>query len=350
MSDSHSDKPIRRVRYLGRNPRGFDEKYKEHQPEKYPEDVAKVIAAGKTPAGTHRPIMVDEILRVLAPLPGQCALDCTMGYGGHAGAILTAIQPNGRLIGLDVDPIELPKTELRLRSLGYGDDSLRVHRTNFAAIGRIVATDAPNGVQMILADLGLSSMQIDDPTRGFTFKADGPLDMRMNPGRGRSAAALLSQLDATTFSQLMQDNSDEPKSLRIARAILDAHSRVAIETTYALAEIIRADVNSQKQPGADEANDTIRRVFQSLRIAVNDEFSVLDALLSQIPGCLTSGGRVAIMTFHSGEDRRVKNAFKQGYLRGDYSSIADEVTRPSMKEQRDNPRSTSAKLRFAVRS
>jgi len=349
MTEPDPERPPRRERYRGKNPRGFEQKYKEQQPEKYPLDIAKVLAGGRTPAGSHRPIMVREILEVLDPKPGDFVVDCTLGYGGHATSLLPAIQPHGHLLGLDADPIELPKTEARLRSLGYPNDSIAVHRTNFASLSQILAIEAPQGVQIILADLGLSSMQIDDPSRGFSFKADGPLDMRMNPLRGRSASKLLTALETESFALLLEINSDEQKAMRIARAILDAHARLPIDSTFKLAEVIRSSVTSQRQFDKDESNDTVRRVFQALRIEVNDEFSVLDALLKQIPECLVSGGRVAIMTFHSGEDRRVKHAFKQGLINGMYAKISDEIIRPSMQEQRANPRSSSAKLRFAVK-
>jgi len=325
------DKPKRRPRYPGRNPRQFFEKYKEHSPDRYPADVAKVIDAGKTPAGTHRPIMVREILEVLAPRPGDFAVDCTLGYGGHAEALLAAIQPGGRLLGLDVDPIELPKTEQRLRALGFGADSFSVIPSNFAGLAKAL----PEPADVLLADLGLSSMQIDNPERGFTFKYDGPLDLRMNPRRGQPASKLLADLDASRLSELLTENSDEPDAERLARALLYAPAT----TTMQLAAAVR-------KAGGDD--DTIRRVFQALRIAVNDEFGALDAFLRNIPFCLKPGGRVAILTFHSGEDRRVKQSFKAMYRDGVYASIADEVIRPSPEERRANPRSSSAKLRWAT--
>jgi len=193
----------RRVRYAGKNPRRFEDKYKERDPQRHADTVAKVIAAGKTPAGTHRPIMVAEILEVLAPKPGEVAVDCTLGYGGHAQEILARLQPNGRLLGLDADPIELPKTEARLRALGFDEKVFTAHRSNFAGLPQVLASvaavcdrredddnvrrsqTAATGADLILADLGVSSMQIDDPARGFSVKFSGPLDMRMNPQRGQ---------------------------------------------------------------------------------------------------------------------------------------------------------------------
>jgi 16S rRNA (cytosine1402-N4)-methyltransferase len=329
-SPDKPDKPSRRPRYPGRNPRHFTQKYKEHSPDRYPEEFARVIEAGKTPAGTHRPIMVREILEVVAPKPGDFAVDCTLGYGGHAEALLAAIQPGGKLIGLDVDPIELPKTELRLRTLGFGPERFTAIPSNFAGVAKLL----PEPADILLADLGLSSMQIDNPERGFTYKHDGPLDLRMNPRKGQPASALLAGLDPSGLSQLLADNSDEPDADRLARAILHAPAT----TTLQLAAAVR-------KAGGDE--DSIRRVFQALRIAVNDEFGALEALLRNIPFCLKPGGRVAILTFHSGEDRRVKKSFKAMYQDGVYSSIADDVIRSSPEERRANPRSSSAKLRWA---
>ena len=224
MIDPEPEKPRRRVRYRGKNPRRFHEKYKEHQPGRYPEQVARVMARGQTPAGTHRPIMVREILDVLSPRPGDVAVDCTLGYGGHAQELLAAVQPGGRLLGIDADPIELTKTEARLRTLGFPPDAVIVRRMNYAGVARFLADVAPDGADVLLADLGLSSMQIDDPSRGFTFKVDGPLDMRMDPTRGRTASDLLSTLDETGLARILAENSDEPDALELASAIL-ARSR-----------------------------------------------------------------------------------------------------------------------------
>jgi 16S rRNA (cytosine1402-N4)-methyltransferase len=327
------EKPKRRPRYRGRNPRHFSEKYKEHAPERYAADVAKVIAGGKTPAGTHRPVMVREIIEVLAPQPGELAVDCTLGYGGHATALLSALQPGGRLIGLDVDPIELPKTEARLRTLGFGPDTLTVHRTNFAGLTRVL----PEPADIVIADLGLSSMQMDNPERGFTYKYDGPLDLRMNPQRGKTASALLADIDEPAIAALLIENADEPNADRIAQAILQA----SVSTTTQLATVVR-------RTGGDD--DSVRRVFQALRIAVNDEFGALDAFLHNLSFCLKAGGRAAILTFHSGEERRVKKSFQSGERRGVYSEVAHEVLRATSEELRANPRSSSAKLRWARRS
>jgi 16S rRNA (cytosine1402-N4)-methyltransferase len=328
-----SEKSKRRPRYRGKNPRHFAEKYKELAPERYGDEIAKVIAGGKTPAGMHRPVMVREVLEVLAPQAGELAVDCTLGYGGHAVALLAALKPGGRLVGLDVDPIELPKTEARLRKLGFGPQAVTVQRTNFAGLARVLSEPA----DIVFADLGLSSMQMDDPARGFTYKYDGPLDLRMNPRRGLTAGALLTTLDELALAALLLENADEPEADRLAQAILQQ----PVSTTTQLAAAVR-------RAGGDD--DSIRRVFQALRIAVNDEFGALQAFLRSLPFCLKAGGRVAILTFHSGEDRRVKQSFLSGERNGVYSEIANEVRRPSSEEVRANPRSRSAKLRWARRS
>jgi 16S rRNA (cytosine1402-N4)-methyltransferase len=302
--------------------------------------VAKVLASGKTPAGTHRPIMVAEILEALAPRPGELAVDCTLGYGGHAREILARLQPGGRLVGLDADAIELPKTEARLRGVGFGPEMFTVVRSNFAGLPRILAEANLSGADCILADLGVSSMQLDDPARGFSTKGDGPLDMRMNPQRGFPAAALLEKTSPGALAKLLVENADEPRATELADAI--AGGRFA--TTRELADAIRAALPRMSK---DDGDLTVRRVFQALRIAVNDEFSALDTLLRHLPACLNPGGRVAILTFHSGEDRRVKKAFEVGWRDGIYAEIAREVIRPTPEERRNNLRSSPAKLRWA---
>ena len=332
----------RRPRYSGKNPRRFEDKYKERNPERFPETVAKVIASGKTPAGSHRPIMVAEILEVLAPAPGDTAADCTLGYGGHAREILARIQPGGRLLGLDADPIELPKTEARLRALGFTEEAFTVHRCNFAGLPQLLAAQGIDGLEILLADLGVSSMQIDDPARGFSVKLDGPLDMRMNPQRGQSAAALLEKIRPDALAELLAENADEPHAPALAPVLAGRN----FTRTSDLAAAIRAALPSLK---ADDLALSVRRVFQALRIAVNDEFSALDTLLRHLPACLKPGGRAAILTFHSGEDRRVKKAFEAGLASGDYAAIS-EVIRPTPAEIRANPRASSAKLRWARRA
>ena len=341
----------RRPRYAGKNPRRFEEKYKELNPERYAADVAKVLASGKTPAGTHRPIMVAEILEVLALQSGELAIDCTLGFGGHARELLARLKPGGRLIGLDVDPIEQPKTIARLRTAGFGEDVFTPVRSNFAGLSKVLAELGVAGTDAILADLGVSSMQIDDPARGFTFKTDCPLDLRLNPTRPPSASEWLAKISTEKLAAALTENADEPQAELLARELTARRSKTPFTRTLQLAETIRIILNLQKfrhDPKADD--DCVRRVFQALRIAVNDEFGALDMFLRQLPACLKSGGRVAILTFHSGEDRRVKHAFREGVRTGLYSSTNEEIIRASPEERRDNPRSSSAKLRWAVRA
>jgi 16S rRNA (cytosine1402-N4)-methyltransferase len=330
----------RRPRYSGTHPRRFEEKYKEHDPQRYTETVAKVLASGKTPAGTHRPIMVAEVLEALAPKPGELAVDCTLGYGGHAREILARLQPGGRLLGLDADPVELPRTEARLRAAGFGAETFLAVRSNFAGLPQALASANLTGADCILADLGVSSMQLDDPLRGFSVKLDGPLDMRMNPQRGFPASVLLEKTSPADLAELLQENADEPRAVELATALAGR----TFPTTKALAAGVRAAL---PRLGKDEAELTLRRVFQALRIAVNDEFSALEMLLRYLPACLNPGGRVAILTFHSGEDRRVKKSFEAGLREGVYAEIAQEITRPTPEERRENPRSSPAKLRWA---
>jgi 16S rRNA (cytosine1402-N4)-methyltransferase len=347
MSDNPAPEEVptpqhkRRVRYSGKNPRRFEDKYKERNPERYPEAVTKVLASGKTPAGTHRAIMVAEILEVLNPQPGEVAVDGTLGYGGHARELLPKLQPGGRLIGLDVDPIELPKAEARLRAVGFGSETFVTHRSNFAGLSKVLAAEQLAGVDIILADLGVSSMQLDDPARGFSIKLAGPLDMRMNPQRGQHASMLLQRIGAEDLTVLLEENADEPQATALAGALAGR----AFPTTTALAKAIRGALLRKVMD--DEIDNSIRRVFQALRIAVNEEFSALDSFLRNLSGCLNPGGRAAILTFHSGEDRRVKKAFEAGLLDNLYADIAEEVIRPTPAERHDNPRSSSAKLRWA---
>jgi 16S rRNA (cytosine1402-N4)-methyltransferase len=345
---TEAPRPKRRPRYSGTHPRKFSEKYKELNPEKYPETVAKVLAAGKTPAGMHRPIMVEEILRILEPKPGQTIVDCTLGYGGHTTELLQRLRPGGRLIALDTDPLEIARTEERLRAAGWSADELIFRNTNFAALPRTLAELRIEGADAILADLGVSSMQLDDPNRGFTFKIDGPLDLRLNPNKGRSAADWLGNTDRDELLRVLRENSDEKHAELIADAIAE---HLPIRTTRQLADTIKEALRTLPRAIREREGDApIRRTFQALRIAVNDEFGVLDQLLRVLPQCLTPGGRVAILTFHSGEDRRVKRSFQDGHRAGIYSSVADEPLRAAAAEVHANPRASSAKLRWATRA
>ena len=336
----------RRERYKGTHPRKFAEKYKELNPEQYPEDIQKIMARGATPAGSHRSICLTEVLGVLAPKPGEIAIDATLGHGGHALEILRALQPGGRLYGLDRDPLEIQKTEQRLRSEGFAADSFIPVQMNFAQISELAARENPEGVDIILADLGISSMQIDNPERGFSFKHDGPLDMRMDPDNGQSAADLLLELPEARLRQIIADNSDEDEAPVIARVI--TQRRGTIRSTRDLAQAVR-DATAARMNPEEETRKIIRRTFQALRIEVNGEFHSLDRLLASLPDCLKSGGRVALLCFHSGEGDRIERSFQEGLEERIYSSIAEEPIRPSAEEKRDNPRSSSARLHWAIR-
>lgn len=338
---------MRRRRYRGAHPRAFHDKYKELRPDRYPDEQQKVLASGRTPAGTHVPIMVEEVLACLHPAPGDVAVDCTLGAGGHAQAILERIRPQGRLIGLDVDPMELPRTEARLRAAGFGPEAFVARHATFAGLPKVLADEGVGGADVILADFGVSSMQFDNPDRGFSYKGVGPLDMRMNPQRGEPASRLIQRLDEDALARLLVEHADEPHAALLA-GLLKAQP---IETTHAAERILRLGLTAAL-PRLDKAEVkmSVRRTFQALRIAVNDEFGAIDALLRALPACLSPGGRVAVLTFHSGEDRRVKKAFQAGLRAGVYAAVADDVIRSGKDETFRNRRASSAKLRWAVRA
>ena len=337
----------RRRRYPGKSPRAFHDKYKELDPERYPADVQKVVASGRTPAGMHLPIMVDEVLGCLRPGAGDVAVDCTLGGGGHARALLDRVRPGGRVIGLDVDPLELPRTEARLRAAGFGPDVFVARHANFAGLPKVLGAEGLTKVDLVLADLGVSSMQFDNPDRGFSYKGVGPLDMRMNPLRGESAAQLIARSSEEELARLLEENADEPHAHLVARLL----KQQPLDTTHAVDRLLRAGLSAViPRLTKVDMKMSARRTFQALRIAVNDEFSALDALLRALPQCLAPGGRVAILTFHSGEDRRVKKAFRAGHRESVFSAVAEEVIRSTKEETFANRRAASAKLRWAVRA
>lgn len=393
----------RRVRYKGTHPRAFEEKYKEHDPEKYADTVAKVIEKGSTPAGMHIPIMVKEILDFLQIRPGQKGLDATLGYGGHTRKMLEKLTeasgtsgltdevyikddvqtkgdswknpeensednsrdnpadnpkevfrekaPEGHLYALDVDPIEIVKTGERLQKAGYGEEILTILQQNFANLEAIAKEYGP--FDFMLADLGVSSMQIDDPKRGFSYKADGPLDLRLDPQHGIPASQRLRELNREELIGMLVENSDEPYAEQIASQICKTFKKGgSMDTTTALREAIERALcflpeNKEKK---DILKKTCQRVFQALRIDVNSEFEVLEAFLNALPEALADGGRVAILTFHSGEDRLVKKAFQQYYREGIFEEIATDVIRPTAEECRQNGRARSTKMRWAIRA
>lgn len=340
----------RRVRYSGKYPKKFEEKYKEHNPEKYADTVAHVISKGSTPAGMHISIMVQEILDFLQIKPGQHGLDCTLGYGGHTRKMMEQLNGDGFVVGLDVDPIESKKTVQRNKDAGFGDDIFKFELINFANIDEVAAKHGK--FDFVLADLGVSSMQIDNPERGFSYKIDGPLDLRLDPEHGESAAERLHSITQDEFVGMMVENSDEPYAEEIADKVFRLMSQgVAMDTTTQLRETIEAALwKLPKDEKADAIKKSCARVFQALRIDVNSEFEVLYSFLDKLPGILNPGARVAILTFHSGEDRLVKKSFKELKRAGLYSDISSDVIRPSAEECRINPRSKSTKMRWAIKA
>jgi len=340
----------RRVRYSGTHPKAFQEKYKELQPEKYAEDVSKVIERGSTPAGMHRSICVKEILEFLQITPGQTGLDATLGYGGHTLEMLKCLDSNGCLFATDVDSFELPRTRERLERLGYGSDILKIRQMNFSEIDKIAVESGP--LNFVLADLGVSSMQIDNPERGFSFKKDGPLDLRLDPKKGESASERLKTISQDELQGMLIENADEPHAAEISRAIISIINKgIDIATTAQLKQIIaNALVFIPQKDRNEEVKKACQRCFQALRIDVNNEFEVLYEFLEKLPDVLASGGRVAILSFHSGEDRLVKKSFKRLLNEGVYREIAPEPIRPTSEECNSNSRARSAKLRWAIKA
>ena len=340
----------RRVRYSGTHPRKFSEKYKELNPEKYQDTIERVISKGSTPAGMHISICVQEILTFLQIQPGMKGLDATLGYGGHSRKMLEALQGRGHLYALDVDPIEIVKTTKRLREAGFSEEIFTPISENFANIDRVAEQYGP--FDFLLADLGVSSMQIDNPERGFSYKQEGPLDLRLNPESGEPASQRLRKMSREEIEGMLIDNSDEPYAAEIARAIAGRNRKgQKIDTTTKLAELIGETLAFLPEKERKEAvKKSCARVFQALRIDVNSEFEVLEAFLTKLPSCMAPGGRIAILTFHSGEDRLVKRAFKEGKKAGIYSEVAEDVIRPSSEECAKNPRAKSTKMRWAVRA
>ncbi|GAA0792362.1 16S rRNA (cytosine(1402)-N(4))-methyltransferase RsmH [Faecalicatena orotica] len=348
--DNQEQKHKRRPRYKGTHPRNYKEKYKELQPEKYADTIEKVIQKGSTPAGMHISICVREILDFLEIKQGQRGLDATLGYGGHTLEMLKCLEHEGHIYALDVDPIESAKTKERLENLGYGPDILTVKLLNFANVDQI-ASEA-GLFDFVLADLGVSSMQIDNPERGFSYKTDGPLDLRMNPEKGITAAERLRTIDVQELEGMLTENADEPYAALIAEAVVtEIQKGREIAATKDLRDIIAQTLDFLPAAEKKEAvKKSCQRTFQALRIDVNSEFEVLYEFLDKLPHILAPGGRAAILTFHSGEDRLVKKSFKQYQREGLYSEIAKDVIRPSAEECARNSRARSTKMRWAVRS
>lgn len=348
--DNQATKHKRRVRYKGTHPKSFKEKYKEHQPDKYGDTIEHVIKKGSTPAGMHIPICVNEILEFLQIKPGQIGLDATLGYGGHSSKMLECLDSKGHLYALDVDPIELPKTKDRLSKLGYGSDILTVKQLNYSEIDKI--SNEVGKFDFILADLGVSSMQIDNPERGFSYKKEGPLDLRLNPNKGISAAKRLRNISQSELEGMLIENADEPYAKEIAREIIiEVRRGNFISKTTQLQEIIKRALKFIPEKERNEAiKKSCQRSFQALRIDVNEEFEMLYSFLEKLPDVLAPNGKVAILSFHSGEDRLVKKSFKYFKKEGIYSDIARDIIRPSADECNRNARAKSTKMRWAIRA
>lgn len=340
----------RRVRYSGTHPRTYKEKYKEHHPEKYADTISKVISKGSTPAGMHISIMVKEILDFLDIKSGETGLDATLGYGGHTKEMLKCLNGKGHIYGLDVDPIESAKTKERLEKQGFGEDVLTVKLMNFKDIDKVA--EEAGKFDFILADLGVSSMQIDNPDRGFSYKVEGPLDLRLNPQKGISAAERIRNISVEELTGMLIENADEPYAEEIADAVVTRQKRgEKIVTTKDLQQVIEEALSFLPKGKQKEAvKKSCQRTFQALRIDVNQEYEVLYEFLEKLPRVLASGGRVAILTFHSGEDRLVKKSFKRFLKEGEYAEVSKDVIRPSQEECVKNPRARSTKMRWAIKA
>jgi 16S rRNA (cytosine1402-N4)-methyltransferase len=384
MMTSSSDNPTpdasgkrrRRVRYAGTHPRRFDERYKELNPQAHPEIQQHIREQGRTPAGTHVAIMVREVMDRLAVAGAKAVADCTLGYGGHAEEFIRCIaaaqpgkavvpsSPRPILVGMDVDGNQLGRTRTRLEDIAQRESpgvGLVFVRSNFAGLPKAMGLAGLDGFDAIFADLGVSSMQIDDPSRGFSYKADGPLDMRMDERVNQSAAEILATISQEELSAALAELADEPDHEAIAAAIVARRQGRPIRTTLELVEAImqakahRAQDRTARSTGGQSGQHSRKLhasalTFQALRMMVNDELGSLRQFLRVAPFCLRPGGRIGIISFHSGEDRLIKQAFRQGVRDGVYDSACDEVIRPSAQELRDNPRSSPAKLRWARRA
>jgi 16S rRNA (cytosine1402-N4)-methyltransferase len=307
-----------------------------------------------TPPGEHRPVLLDEVLRVLEVRPGAIVVDGTVGWAGHAVELLRRAGPGGRLIGLDLDADNLPRARERLTATG---SPFSLHHSNFAALPAILAAEGVSAVQGVLADLGMSSMQVDDAERGFSYVRDGPLDMRMDRSRGRSAAQVLATISEADLARALRELGDEPEAERIAAALVAARQRAPLERTSDVTRVIQEAVQPAQtktpwrlHPAPGRWNlHPAARTFQALRILVNRELANLEQLLRVLPDVLAPGGVAAIISFHSGEDRLVKASFRDGLRLGIYEAVADEPLRASFAEHTANPRARSAKLRWARR-
>lgn len=303
-----------------------------------------------TPAGQHRPVLLQGVMAALQPQPGEVMVDCTTGWAGHAVELLQRLGPDGMLIGFDFDAANLEQARPRLAAVGH---PFHLHHGNFAGLQQVLGERGFRGIDGLVADLGMSSMQVDDPQRGFSYAREGPLDMRMDPTRGKTASQLLQTISEVDLRAALETLADEPAAFTISRAIVEARQAGPFTTTTQLARLI-VEATQQKDwqlhPSAKTWNiHPAARTFQALRILVNRELNNLQELLRILPLCLNPGGRAALISFHSGEDRLVKSAFKAGLAQGIYAKISPDSVRATFAEKNDNPRSRSAKLRWAIK-
>ena len=343
----------RRPRYGGTHPKSYQQKYKEHNISAHPELQDHLRAKGKTPAGMHVPVLTEEVLESLKPQPGEIVADCTVGYGGHAAEFIKRIGPAGKLIAFDVDSAELERTRLRL---GKENVPMSFYRSNFAGIANVLSKEKIDGYDIIFADLGVSSMQIDNPERGMSYKHEGPLDMRMDDRLKRTGADLLNSLSEEQLSQAFLELADEPDNREIARLIVARRAVQPITQTSQLVQLVFSAKGltaktwrQQQRSSKSGLLHPAARTFQALRILVNDELGSLRELLRVAPYCLRPGGRIGIISFHSGEDRLVKQSFRDGVRNGIYQSAAQDAIVPQPREIASNPRSASAKFRWAAK-
>ncbi|HBR20837.1 MAG: 16S rRNA (cytosine(1402)-N(4))-methyltransferase [Planctomycetes bacterium GWC2_45_44] len=344
----------RRPRYAGTHPKKFAQKYKERNISAHPDLREKLHAKGKTPAGSHVPVLTEEVIGCLKPLPGQVIADCTLGFGGHASEFINRIAPAGRLIAFDVDSIEMEKTKLRLAN---AKAKISFYHSNFAGIANVLTKENLDGYDIIFADLGVSSMQIDDPQRGMSYKHDGPLDMRMDSRLKLTGADLLNTLSQEELAKAFWEFSDEPDSEQIAQMLINQRAVQPIteipqlvRLVFAVKGLTLASWKKQQRSSKFGSLHPAARVFQALRILVNDELGSLRELLRLAPYCLRQGGKIGIISFHSGEDRMVKQAFRDGVKEGVYKTASQNAIVPRRNEVMQNPRSASAKFRWAIKA
>ena len=347
----------RRKRYKGTHPRSFDEKYKELNPEMYPETIEKVISKGSTPAGMHISIMVDEILEFLDIQPGQVGLDCTLGYGGHTSKMLEKLEGQGHVYGLDIDPIEIEKTTQRIRNKGFDENIFTSLLTNFRNIDEV--SEKYGKFDFVLADLGVSSMQIDNPERGFSYRFDAHLDMRMNQEDKLTAEIVVNTYSYEQLRHVIYDYGEEKFASLIAREIVNSREIKPIHTTFELVDVIKKALPNKV---LSKVGHPAKQTFLGIRYEVNKEKTEIEIGVDKGINFLSYGGRLAVITFNSLEDGLIKNMFKKYAVKPatdkwvpeqdiqlDYELVTRKPVAPSEREIEANLRSKPAKLRVIER-